>query len=298
MRDYGKVSPQFWIGETGKQLRGDANAQLLALYLMTCPHSTMTGVFHCPILYMAHETGMGIEGATKALARLSEVGFCEYEEASETVFVVRMAAYQIGESLKQSDNRVMGLRKEVERMPETRAKSSFLAVYGLAFGLVDAVQDDRGSQAPSETLRSQEQEQEQEQEQTFCASADARGRPKLATTSEGFERFWSAYPRKVSKGRAQKAWAKLKPSEQLVQAIIAGIGRAKTSAQWTREGGQYIPHPATWLNDRGWEDEQPATAGASGQWWLAHGHGTRDAAIAAGMRDPTLAPARAFAEPA
>lgn len=36
----------------------------------------------------------------------------------------------------------------------------------------------------------------------------------------------------------------------------------------------------------------------SAQWWLKHGHGTRDAAIAAGMRDPTLAPARAFAEPA
>lgn len=148
MRDYGKVSPQFWIGETGKQLRGDANAQLLALYLMTCPHSTMTGVFHCPILYMAHETGLGIEGATKALARLSEVGFCEYEEASETVFVIRMAAYQIGDSLKPNDNRVLGLRKEVERMPESRAKSRFLAVYGVAFGLVEPGKKGRGSKAP------------------------------------------------------------------------------------------------------------------------------------------------------
>lgn len=287
MRDYGKVSPQFWIGETGKQLRGDANAQLLALYLMTCPHSTMTGVFHCPILYMAHETGMGIEGATKALARLSEVGFCEYDEASETVFVVRMAAYQIGESLKPTDNRVAGLRKEVERMPETRARSSFLAVYGAAFGLADMEKKDRGSEAPPKPLRSQEQEQEQEQEEHPCASADARSRPKLATTSEGFERFWSAYPRKVSKGRAQKAWAKLKPGEQLVQAIIAGIGRAKTSDQWTRDDGRFIPHPATWLNDRGWEDERSRPPGDdAGQWWLGAGFGTRESAVAAGMTEP------------
>ena len=71
----GKVSPQFWIGETGKLLRGDANAQLLALYLMTCPHSTMTGVFHCPILYMAHETGMGLEGYQRPLQGSLKWGF-------------------------------------------------------------------------------------------------------------------------------------------------------------------------------------------------------------------------------
>lgn len=134
--------------------------------------------------------------------------------------------------------------------------------------------------------RSREGEGEGEREEPTCASADARRRPGRATTSDGFERFWSAYPRKVSKGRAQKTWAKLKPSEQLVQAIIAGIGRAKTSAQWTRDAGQYIPHPATWLNDRGWEDEQSAPTCEPGQWWLKHGHGTRDAAIAAGVQEP------------
>ena len=48
MRDYGKVSPGFWIGETGKALRGDMEAQIVALYLMTSPHATMTGVYHCP----------------------------------------------------------------------------------------------------------------------------------------------------------------------------------------------------------------------------------------------------------
>lgn len=148
MRDYGKVSPQFWIGETGKQLRGDANAQLLALYLMTCPHSTMTGVFHCPVLYMAHETGMSVEGASKALARLSEVGFCEYEATSETVFVVRMAAYQIGESLKPNDNRVAGLRKDVERMPEGPMKSRFLAEYADAFGLEKPSKKRKALQSP------------------------------------------------------------------------------------------------------------------------------------------------------
>ena len=78
MRDYAKVLPSFWIGPSGKKLRGDMEAQLLALYLMTSPHANMIGVYHCPILYMAHETGMPLEGATKALQRLCEAGFCHY----------------------------------------------------------------------------------------------------------------------------------------------------------------------------------------------------------------------------
>lgn len=137
MRDYSVVTPAFWIGDTGKLLRGDANSQVLAMYLMSSPHSTMTGVFHCPILYMAHETGMGIEGATKALARLSEVGFCEYDEASEVVFVTRMASFQVAESLKPGDNRIIGLRKELAKMTPAHMKAKFLAIYSVAFCLVE-----------------------------------------------------------------------------------------------------------------------------------------------------------------
>lgn len=70
-----------------------------------------------------------------------------------------------------------------------------------------------------------------------------------------FTKFWIAYPRKKSKGAAEKAWLKIKPDEQLSGAILAAVERAKTSADWQREGGQFIPHPATWLNAKGWEDE-------------------------------------------
>jgi hypothetical protein len=149
MRDYSVITPTFWIGETGKLLRGDANAQVLAMYLMSSPHSTMTGVFHCPVLYMAHETGIGMEGATKALARLSEVGFCEYDEASETVFVVKMASFQIAESLKPGDNRIIGLKRELSKMAPAAFKAKFLAIYSVAFCLGDVPADDGEKGSPS-----------------------------------------------------------------------------------------------------------------------------------------------------
>lgn len=164
MRDYGIVSPKFWIGRTGKQLRGNAEVQLLALYLMTSPHATMTGVYHCPILYMANETGLTEKGASKALARLIEAGFCEYEGASETVFVLRMARYQVGESLNEKDKRVEGLRREVEKM-ENRFKTRFLEVYGEVFHLNGKVKINSPSEGASEPHRSQDQDQDQDQEQ-------------------------------------------------------------------------------------------------------------------------------------
>ena len=73
--------------------------------------------------------------------------------------------------------------------------------------------------------------------------------------NELFDRFWSVYPRKVSKVSALKAFEKLKVDEELLNTMISAIEKQKKSDQWVRDGGQYIPHPSTWLNQRRWEDE-------------------------------------------
>lgn len=218
MRDYGVVSPKFWIGETGKALRGNAPAQVLALYLMTCPHANMIGVFHCPVLYMAHETGLGMEGASKALQSLIEAGYCTYEASSETVFVHRMAAYQVAESLKPGDNRVKGVEREWQNISSPQLKSAFFAMYSVAFHLPKKQEAASPLEAPSKPLASQEQEQEQEQEKKAPSAKSPRGtalpkdwalpddwktwaekeRPDVdvVTVSESFRDFWIAKPGK------------------------------------------------------------------------------------------------------
>ena len=70
----------------------------------------------------------------------------------------------------------------------------------------------------------------------------------------GFEIFWAAYPKKTSKPAATKAWAKLKPNEETVRTMLAAIEAAKQTADWQKDGGKYVPYPATWLNNRRWED--------------------------------------------
>lgn len=84
---------------------------------------------------------------------------------------------------------------------------------------------------------------------------------RIPRRMSGFAEFWEAYPRKVGKGDAEKAWAKLKLAPRVPE-ILSAIRTAKASFDWTKEAGQFIPHPATWLHRKGWEDQlMPATAG-------------------------------------
>lgn len=84
----------------------------------------------------------------------------------------------------------------------------------------------------------------------------------LPPKGEGFEDFWNAYPRKVGKQAALKTWSKLRPSAELTKAIIAAVEYQRTCPQWQKDGGQYIPNPATWLNQGRWEDDLSAPAKA------------------------------------
>lgn len=71
-----------------------------------------------------------------------------------------------------------------------------------------------------------------------------------------FEAFWAAYPNKKSRGQAETTWVKIAPDERLTDLIIKAIAQAQASDQWKKNGGQYIPHPSTWLNAKCWLDEQ------------------------------------------
>lgn len=71
---------------------------------------------------------------------------------------------------------------------------------------------------------------------------------------EAFEVFWGAYPKKVAKQDAINAFTKLNPDETLLKAMLLSLGGVKNSPDWLKDGGKYVPYPATWINGRRWED--------------------------------------------
>lgn len=96
--------------------------------------------------------------------------------------------------------------------------------------------------------------------------SSAPGGPAPADVQEQrFERFWNAYPKKVGKAEARKAWKKAKITSEIFEKVLTAIEAGKAAEQWQREGGRFIPNPATWINQGRWDDEleQAQTAGAA-----------------------------------
>jgi hypothetical protein len=167
VRDYGKVASTFWTGETGRRLRADRDGQVVAMYLLTGPLANMIGLYHLPVALLSDHTGIPFKGASKALRRVCETGFCRFEGVLEHVFVPEMAAYQIGEPLKVEDKRVAGVISLWQSFRKSPFYLDFHARYKVSFHLPEP----SPLQGPSKPLRSQEQEQEQEQEGLAGASA-------------------------------------------------------------------------------------------------------------------------------
>ena len=111
-----------------------------------------------------------------------------------------------------------------------------------------------GKQTETEKEKEKEKEKEREKEYECKRKREA-----------DFDAFWSAYPRKVNKPGAMKAFCKV---DVPVETLLSALENHKRSAQWVKDGGQFIPHPTTWLNQKRWEAELPADTtvpkGASG----------------------------------
>lgn len=78
---------------------------------------------------------------------------------------------------------------------------------------------------------------------------------------ERFAEFWTAYPNKVAKDAAWRWWLKHKPTAELLQEMLTALRWQVTQEAWTKDRGQYVPYPTTWLNAGRWKDEAPTTAG-------------------------------------
>ena len=214
MRKYSSITPKFWIGKTGRKLRGDISAKLVAAYLLSCPNNDMTGVFYCPLCQISAETGLPLEtpsvplpspfqgplkGIREALETLQREDFAIYDYESEYVFVKKMALFQIAQELKPTDKRVTGIKTAIESMPEN-FKYLFIKEYNECFNLgfkdipapdfkefSSQTQDENKTsaspiEAPSKALRSQEQEQEQE---TYTRTEKSEKHPEVSEDFAG-----------------------------------------------------------------------------------------------------------------
>lgn len=75
-----------------------------------------------------------------------------------------------------------------------------------------------------------------------------------AEMSDEFQIFWSRYPRRVGRAKAEQVWRKIHPP---LAKVLEALAWQSLQPQWQKEHGQFIPHPTTYLNQGRWDDEPP-----------------------------------------
>lgn len=156
-------------------------------------------------------------------------GVWSHSHCDEVIEQYRLKAKQAVENGKRG-----GRPKKTENEPNPNPEETQ--------GFDSANPEETGSQANQEPITNN---QNQEDQKT----------PAPAPEGDLFPKFWKLYPNKKGKTAAEKAWKKHKVTDDLFTLITQGLARQCTSPGWTKDGGQFIPHPATWLNGKRWEDE-------------------------------------------
>lgn len=127
---------------------------------------------------------------------------------------------------------------------------------------VSAKRSESGSRGGRASKANESKVKQNEANESKIANKDIRHKTKTEdypplNPPQGnlFDVFWTVYPRKVGRGAAEKAFERINPDKQTLDRMIQAIDQQRCSAQWQRDGGQYIPNPATWLSQRRWEDD-------------------------------------------
>lgn len=252
---YRKIDPRMWGDEKFRALsKPQPNAQTLWQYLLTGPHTNgCPGLYHIGELAISEALGWPLKGFRKAFQEIFQKGMAEADWEARVIYIPQAKKYDPPES----PNVLKKWARDFDEIPECNLKAQFLQDFkafmeGFREGFREAFREafakafGEGSDGKKPSIPEPEPKPEPKPKNPLAA------KPKPSESL--FEKFWSAYPNKKSKGEAEKAWSKIKPDEQLLARMLATIERAKTSVRWIKESGEFIPYPATWLNAKGWED--------------------------------------------
>ena len=242
---YQPVLTSVWTDE--KFIHFNSDTKLLWLYLLTCKHSNMIGLFNLPKTYIASDLGWVIERVSEPLGILYRNGMIEYDENTQMILLVNNLKHRPIEGPKQ----LIGAKKVLDELPETLLFKRFNEITdtlseGYRKGL-ERVSKPLRLPKPVSCIRKPVTVTESEAVKTPLSAKNADG--------DRFAQFWAQYPRHEKRKNAFEAFKRLNLKNETFEKIMESLSKQKLSDQWIRDDGKYIPHPTTWLNGHRWEDD-------------------------------------------
>ena len=202
------------------------------LYLLTNPHTNICGCYEVTPKQMARETGYNEDSVKRLLDRMEKVhGVIKYDSDTKEVLIPNWGKYNWHNSPKT----MAGAEKVAQHIKSETFKKVVVDTLSIGYGYpmdisVSVLNTTTGSKNSTDNHISN------------------------TVVEEYFDIFWKAYPRKTGKGDARKKFAKALTKTSF-ENIMAALGKVKASAQWKKDDGQFVPYPATWLNQERWDDE-------------------------------------------
>ena len=123
-------------------------------------------------------------------------------------------------------------------------------------------------------IKNKEKEEDIKESPLKGTKEKEEAKASAAALDRSFDKFWACYPRHTAKQDAKRAFLKISPDDTLLNTMLTAIQRQKQTEQWSDP--RYVPHPATWLNGRRWEDEPAAPRAAPGKTVSAARYSQRD----------------------
>lgn len=301
---FSKIYVKIWYSNDFRSLSEDG--KLLFLYLLTSPHRNMGGYYPIPIPYLCYDLNLDEDKVRNALDEVNDRQMVIYDYDTQMVLILKWFLYNPIENENQAKGLskqlaelphsklletfiecvdrycnkykevvLRGLVKPILNPFETLTKPYTKPGTGTGTGTgVEDIHTCAPDGACVHTISESKQSSGSVEAEEVTATLEdkpSKSGPRSPFKSKRqeqlFDEFWEAYPKRRSKGQAEKTWVKISPDDGLFQVILNGLHCAKRSSDWRKNGGEYIPYPSTWLNAKGWEDEyKPGEGGvASGE---------------------------------
>jgi predicted phage-related endonuclease len=245
MATYRQIHTHIWDDPDFEELSADA--RLIFIWAFSNRHRNEACLYTITVKKISNETGLSTVKTKQALQELVKAEMIGYDFDEQIMWVKNALKYQT-----INPNCLRAVKKDLESIGRHYLVKDFIEHYSCFLAAHETIWKPLINglemvQEPSINNNSNNNNIKEEE--------GGMGEEETIPLQIPFDRFWAAYPKKRAKGDAEKTWHVLKPSEPLVIQIIATLELAKTSDEWQKDSGQYIPYPATWLRRKGWEDE-------------------------------------------
>lgn len=188
MRDYGKVHTSFWTSSNIRELSEDGRA--LAIYLLTCPHGTIAGVFRLPDGYASEDLQWSPERVQTTLSELFSNGFATRCESTKWVWVTKHFEW----NQPENPNQKKAAAKVAAQVPDScHWKADFIGKCGVHLG-IEAEQKANPPGTLQKPFLNQEQEQEQEQDKKEANASVASSKLPTCQTQSVIDLFHEILP--------------------------------------------------------------------------------------------------------